>query len=417
MPYPCQFLRITCALFILSIFANCAYPQSSVPSPCSIHEGCGLPPSTKPGPICRYGELYLEKENIFLSTLNIPLSDITNFKNRIFRELNIKEVKGKRRPFLDSTLYKIGPRNFYKLAGLIFLPIWDWEESSDGDEPHQFQTIGFRIAIALWKINIFSTPICSEDQLIIAGIGQIDKAMEPIQNNFKAEVKKYTLPIKFSMYNELYNEHLKRTNEITSLDPNKIDPNEDSTNFYQGREREFLTGSTREFDFVFLEYNRFLDLATNPRFYKNERRLVKDFGLYVERSTIEYDTWIKNDSIDDLNSYLNQNWRSLAFLPYPQPDLDTKISEASIAFEDGKRCPPFWQNYVASNEDEPCYFNCQVINTIFPEMKKNTIITGNLDYQVGFNYGIGIQTENLDNLSNNFDFWELSFERPDRWNK
>ncbi len=199
----------------------------------------------------------------------------------------------------------------YEVAGFCFIPIWDIQPQQNEADRASFKTIGLRIVVAFWKKNRDCATGGLDLVYIGGGFERVSNAVEPLQPNYERLKNIASIELLFSN---------------TSLD---IGPG------YSREEMEELHRSSREFDFVFLEYDRFLELATSVRYFPNQSRA--DNALLIERSLIKYDVWN-----DEQAQFEVGNFRSLSFRPYPVPDLPDSMTIAAIALEDGKRCPPYW---------------------------------------------------------------------------
>lgn len=192
----------------------------------------------------------------------------------------------------------------YEIAGFCFIPKWEINTLDNGQK--EFTTIGIRVVTVLWELGE-NAP----NKMLIAGFDKIADAFDPMEPSDNSPTIELLIP--------------------------RL-----ATSQYSEEETAQISRSSREFDFVFLEFDRYLELATSNVFYNGNSRTIQ--GIIMGRSFINYDNLgIKRTPTGRSEMLI---YRSLYFKPYPEPDLPEFpiLNRASIAIDDGKRCPPWWWN-------------------------------------------------------------------------
>ena len=192
-------------------------------------------------PINRGGLLYYEIQD-----------SILNFEITISHD-TIKSLIDKICPNLDSTTFQCNNQKFgdVKLEGFSFIPIWEIKDII------YFNTSGYRLTL------VFSTPDNNRNppKLSLAGFEKIEHAFSPIaEKKYNEILKNYTIEVK--MANE-------QTNNITF----DIFPYDSS----------FLSraNNTRELDFTFLSYRRYLSLATKSNDYSDFKKGISMTHCFI----------------------------------------------------------------------------------------------------------------------------------------
>lgn len=305
--------------------------------------------------IDRKGKKYLElNDNISPFSMIIDTSK--------FQGLLRKVVPGATKDSIPRE-FKVGTEE-YELAGFCFIPIWQigqfpTENSVSRNNPDStFFSIGLRITVIFWKKNANCETGGLDLVIVAGGFNRIGKALHPLDSEFSNLVKQgFAIEEFFAESNQ----------------ENMITP-------YSTEERERFLGLSEEFDFVFLEYDDYLDLAISDRFYPkaiqrdpptidevpDNSSVRKEFGLVIERSLIKYEVWdaTKND-------FVAQDYRSLSFRPYPVPTLPNETTEAAIAIVDPPRCPPYWRNFESQQQTRSEYLHTNLVEIACPNSYLN----------------------------------------------
>ena len=200
--------------------------------------------------IYRDGECYWE----------LPFDDRLKFKIEVKHD-TLESLIKKVCPNLKKGSYTCNNR-LYKnahLAGFCFMPIW--KVKNEGGKKY-FNTVGIRVAIALW----LSDDEEKYKKIHLAGFKEIEHAFSPIaEKHYKSILDEYTINITTKKQTDYV--YSNRIIKATFKKFNKSD-----------KKMLRINGDVREFDFVYLSYERYESLVANK--IKNHT----SEGITIERS-------------------------------------------------------------------------------------------------------------------------------------
>ncbi|MCB0633774.1 MAG: hypothetical protein R2824_01860 [Saprospiraceae bacterium] len=285
----------------------------------------------------------------------------------------------------NRNVFRRASKDIYKdfqIAGLCFIPYWDIlpdnPGSSDNNSCQYFQTAGMKIALVLWKPGKNGNP----DEVVLLGFGEdansIMQALSLRENGSRYFISK--------RYNRKEPLPTKAQNEVSAS------PYTESDKDYE------VIKNSPEFDFVFLAWEDYWDLATSTAFYAKEERPRRTKGIIVERSGI-----ILNPLLQDREEFKQLNHRTLLFRPDPPPKSVLVDSRSSIAYEPGDPCPPRWRDDLASTLKH----NVADKMDKYRGNKVITIVGSPSNIGIGLNVG---QKAPFDQISLNRLYFELGIE-------
>lgn len=230
-----------------------------------------------------------------LSTVNFERDGVTYSENAVYKfhiEISAQD--------LDEMVEHFNTNNTdteLSIAGFCFIPVYD--VISNNGNAITFETIGFRVVLALWRKEH----------------GLLPRSMQLYSFTTMNDAMALGIP-----YDAQVVEYLFTTNGLNRMPYSSND---------------LVINGTREFDVVFLDYSSYSYLAKSRRFYQGGNRTSE--GLILERSiqVVDYQ--------DNEGSFQQAAYRSLIFRPFPLPDLLEYDSEVSAAYRYGEHCPPYWK--------------------------------------------------------------------------
>jgi|GEM_PF-3161797 hypothetical protein len=184
------------------------------------------------------------------------------------------------------------------IAGFCFIPIQQKSESS-GNTIH-FSTIGYRVALTLWKVR-------KDRVLEMYFHGYRNNFMGVFDPNYRASSKVFE--VKFTAAN---------ARASTSIINNPSDS---------------LLILSREMDLAYLDFETYRQLAESTRYYPNGDR--RGEGIVIMRS-------VNSIMVDSSDYFKGDYLRGLIARPFPLPELNAFPSEASVMYSFLELCPPYW---------------------------------------------------------------------------
>ncbi|HMX41814.1 MAG TPA: hypothetical protein PKD78_15860, partial [Saprospiraceae bacterium] len=241
-----------------------------------------------------------------------------------------------------------------QIGGVVFFPIPTEYDAPLTPGTRVFHTLGLVLKVAVWDslVDPQKLDYCPDDLRIYTNNAALYVGGAPPASTLEVFDHQWDLaygdPTLFS--------------KITGLQPG--DP-------------PSTPGAAREYDLVFLEFNKFCDLASiivNPaydpsaadspyyivtdepgNYYFNQAPppAAAQRGIQISRSSIDFDyTQTTPATVTSPATATRINmakFRSLKFNPYPEPQLPNYDSRVAVAYQQGVPCPPIWQNGALSH--------------------------------------------------------------------
>ena len=213
----------------------------------------------------------------------------------------------------------------FQLAGFTFIP--EWEKTQDGLS----ETIGLKMALTLWNPQ--------SNEIKFYGFDCMSKTSQRLGHSEESN-RLLTMHTLFFLDEAAVNR--KRPINIPNRHPISVSSYSDIDSPEKNVDGLKALENSKEFDFVFLSIEKYLELATNPSFYNEGQRSHN--GIIIERGIsgleVKEDNSVCNINISDIIIY-----RTLSFRPNPVPCLSDKAAtKAALAYEQGKHCPPYWKD-------------------------------------------------------------------------
>lgn len=239
------------------------------------------------------------------------------------------------------------------IDGIIFTPLIDtYTIIIDGQPQPYFHTYGVRAKAVAWDLSNLGTLVLSNlDFDVITN----DGGLRPNPPDQTAIV-----------FNQLWQTVFT-----------------DTLRFYKitgGSQGTPLNAFAREFDLVYLDIDKFCELAGIVRNTKTLTGLFEmgetgsyyippsttpapiDRGFQISRASFDFDYTIYT-STTTTPVELGKA-RTLKFNPYPEPPLLSEASRPSVAYQLGIPCPPIWKNGIQS----------QVLRKAFEQAQENKLV-------------------------------------------